>query len=393
MQKVAIIGTVGIPSKYGGFETLAHQITSHLNRQFKFRVYCSSKAYSINERQQVCNGAELVYIPLNANGVQSVAYDLCSIIHALFFADVLLILGVSGCLFLPLVKWFTNVKVITNIDGLEWRRNKWNGLAKSFLKFSEFMAVKFSHQVITDNVAIQQYVYRKYGVKSTFIAYGGDHAKKQNVNLNFLSKFQLVPKKYAFKVARIEPENNIHLILCAFHNAKQKLVVVGNWDASQYGVDLKKKYLKSPYVQVIDPIYVQENLDQLRQNCKQYIHGHSAGGTNPSLVEAMSLGLPVLAFDVIYNRETTLNKACFFKDELDLQHQVRSLSNTALINLGTTMEEVAKKNYSWALISAKYASSILKLEASEKRQFSLVKSNQPFQRLRLGYNQKLTIKK
>lgn len=392
MQKVAIIGTVGIPSKYGGFETLAHQITKHLNKNFRFRVYCSSKAYSNEERLGTFNNSELVYVPLNANGAQSVIYDLVSIIHALFFADVLLILGVSGCLFLPFVKWFTKVRIITNIDGLEWRRNKWNKLAKEFLKISEFMAVKFSHEVITDNKAIQEYVKNSYGEESTFIAYGGNHVIQQSSDVGFLASYGLTPKSYAFKVARIEPENNVHLILSAFDKLNQKLVVVGNWEASAYGRELKSKYKFSSSILIIDPIYDQSHLDQLRQNCRVYVHGHSAGGTNPSLVEAMSLGLPVLAFDVVYNRETTIDLAKYFSGEAELIKLLNSLNTQVLNDLGAKMLYVAQTHYTWAKISSKYRFALNALSTSYESQDVISKPSWSMESVNLGVLDKLNPK-
>ena len=175
MKKIAIIGTVGIPSRYGGFETLAHHITDHLKDEFEFTVYCSKRAYDKNERTTYFNKAKLVYLPFNANGIQSVIYDSVSILHSLFFCDTLLVLGVSGGIAVPFVRLFTNKKVIVNIDGLEWRRKKWNRFGKWFLKFSEKVAVKFSHADITDNEAIKRYTSINYKTLSHLIEYGGDH--------------------------------------------------------------------------------------------------------------------------------------------------------------------------------------------------------------------------
>ena len=108
MKKVAIIGTAGVPGKYGGFETLDHHLVHQLNQEFKLSVYCSSKFYKKEERVQEWNGARLFYLPLNANGAQSIPYDILSILHALFYADTLIILGVSGGIIIPLIKLLTN---------------------------------------------------------------------------------------------------------------------------------------------------------------------------------------------------------------------------------------------------------------------------------------------
>ena len=138
VSKIAIIGTVGLPAKYGGFETLVEYVTKDLNKNFDITVYCSAKSYS--NKIKTYNSCRLHYINLEANGMQSMLYDIRSIFHALKYADVLLILGVSGCVILPLIKLFSKKKIVVNIDGLEWKRQKWNGFAKWFLKLSERFA-------------------------------------------------------------------------------------------------------------------------------------------------------------------------------------------------------------------------------------------------------------
>jgi glycosyltransferase involved in cell wall biosynthesis len=354
MKKVAIIGTVGIPAKYGGFETLANHLTKQLNTEFKFTVYCSKNAYNSEERVSQFQGARLVYLPLNANGFQSVIYDIVSVFHALFYADTLLILGISGGLILPFVKWFTGKKVIVNIDGLEWRRNKWNFLAKWFLKLSERIAVHFSHAVITDNQAIKDYTWNEYQSITHLIEYGGDHAVRQPESSVYLTKYSFMHAPYAFKVARIEPENNVHVILQAFSRTTQILVIVGNWNNSTYGKELKKRFEIRDNLHLLDPIYNQLELDAIRQGCQVYLHGHSAGGTNPSLVEAMTLALPILSFDVSYNRETTENRALYFRNEEDLLRQIFRLKYSELQKNGQQMLQIAERRYTWSVIAEKY---------------------------------------
>lgn len=354
MKKVAIIGTVGIPSRYGGFETLAHHLTNQLQNEFEFTVYCSRKAYQKHERPTHFNKAKLVYLPFDANGVQSIIYDIISIIHAIFFADTLLILGVSGGIAIPFVRLFTNKKIIVNIDGLEWRRNKWNRFAKWFLKFSEKIAVKFSHADITDNEAIKRYTSINYNTLSHLIEYGGDHTIAFSSAESYVHKYRFLEKPYAFKVARIEPENNIHMILEAYSKTDKTLVLLGNWQKSDYGVQLKLKYKKFRNIILHDPIYDQEELDVIRRNCLVYIHGHSAGGTNPSLVEAMCLNLPVASFDVSYNRTTTENEAYYFKNVEDLVQLIGNLEYNGLIDNATKMGKIATKRYQWSVIANKY---------------------------------------
>jgi len=352
-MKIAIIGTVGVPAKYGGFETLVENLLVHKNREdISYRVYCSSRSYA--KKEKYYKGAKLTYIPFQANGIQSIIYDAVSIIHAIFTSDKLLILGVSGCIILPFVRLFSRKKIIVNIDGLEHRRGKWSKFAKWFLKTSERIAVRFSDVIITDNVAIQDYVKEHYGKDSEMIEYGGDHALEKGDDF-VLKKWNLTKQNFAFKVCRIEPENNIHIVLDAFQHApNETLVIIGNWDKNAYGQKLKQHYNTHKNIHLLDPVYEISTLNGLRENCRYYVHGHSAGGTNPSLVEAMNLGLPVLAFDVVYNRETTENKALYFQNAESLTNQINSLSAETLNNNASAMKEIALRRYQWGIIAKKY---------------------------------------
>ncbi len=358
--KVGIIGTVGVPAKYGGFETLAHQLVENLGQQMDLTVYSSSKSYAKEERVKTWKGAAIKYIPLKANGIQSIPYDILSMLHAMIFCDVLLILGVSGCIFLPFVKLFSSKKVIVNVDGLEWRRAKWDGWIKKFLIFSEQMAVKFSDDIITDNAGLQDYVAENYGIESSLIEYGADHVAPVKIQPKFIEKYPFLNKPYAFKVCRIEPENNIHVVLEAFKTIKSSpLVLVGNWSHSQYGKDLVKEYGHLSNMHLLDPIYEPKELNTLRSNCSVYIHGHSAGGTNPSLVEAMYLGLPIIAFDVIYNQVTTEFAGVYFKTKENLLDRLINVDDATLEHLGRTMKSIAERRYTWSFIAQKYAQVVL----------------------------------
>ncbi|MEO1518355.1 MAG: DUF1972 domain-containing protein [Bacteroidota bacterium] len=363
--QLGIIGTVGVPAKYGGFETLVHQLIPRLNQRFDITVYCSKKAYSERERMSSWKGAKLEYIPLQANGMQSVLYDLWSALRALRHCDVLLILGVSACLFLPFLKLFSRKKIIVNIDGLEWRRPKWNKFARWFLLVSERFACKYADEIVTDNRILKEYVKIRYQINSRLIEYGADHNGAIRPLQQDIEKYPFIRRAYTFKVARIEPENNLHLILEAFANVpRQTLVIVGNWSNSNYGSMLREKYQRMDNIHLFDPIYNARELNLLRSNASLYVHGHSAGGTNPSLVEAMYLGLPILSFDVIYNRVTTNNQAIYFDKVNDLYHILQKLHQYPLITVAKQMKAFADKAYLWEHIAMKYAKLIEGQEAS-----------------------------
>jgi len=326
-----------------------------LTDDYDLTVYCSGKSYSKKERKSTYKGAKLKYIPLKANGIQSLLYDALSIMHALFYADVLLVLGVAGSWMLPFIKKFSNKKIIISIDGIEWKREKWNFFAKCYLFWAESIAVKYSHIDISDNESIQDYTAMRYGSLSRIIEYGADHTIQVKPNEKSRRDYPFLKNPYAFKVCRIEPENNVHEVLEAFMKLpKYTMVIVGNWTNSDYGINLKEKYGQCSNIFLLDPIYDQQKLDILRGNALIYIHGHSAGGTNPSLVEAMYLGLPIIAFGVSYNRTTTEDKALYFKSSSDLRVLIESIKIKELKEIGEEMKSIAKRRYTWPFITQKY---------------------------------------
>ena len=352
-MKIAIIGTVGVPARYGGFETLVENLLTYKhNSDISYNIYCSKRHY--DQKRRCYKGAKLYYLPFKANGIQSIVYDIVSIIHALFTADKMLILGVSGCSVLPLVRLFSKKQIITNIDGLEHKREKWKKWARRFLKFSEKMAVRYSNIVIVDNKAIRDYVKSEYTQDVELIEYGGDHALIESES-SMPIELNIAPKSYAISVCRIEPENNIHLILDAFSKMPDKnLIMIGNWEKANYGKNLKKEFEKFKNIYMISSIYDIRKLNNFRENALYYIHGHSAGGTNPSLVEAMTLSLPVIAFDVSYNRETTENKAFYFNNVESLCRLTQDLTDTELNQNADNMKKISEARYRWAIIIQKY---------------------------------------
>lgn len=357
MEEIYIIGTVGVPACYGGFESLVENLLDFTPEDVQYTVFCTSKKYK--EKLETYKGAKLIYLEKNANGKDSILYDYQSMKIAIKNkADIMLILGVSGCIFLPKIRRKFKGKIVTNIDGLEWKRDKWNPLAKWLLHFSEKQAVKYSDVVIGDNKGITDYIYEAYsnGVtnkKVELIAYGGNHAEKVTDD-SFCEKYPFMKNPYAVTVCRIEPENNIHKILEAFSNLTEKqLVIVGNWKNSEYGSDLKEKYSSFKNIHLLDPIYESHEINCIRSNASLYIHGHSAGGTNPSLVEAMNLGLPILAFDCVYNRATTENQCLYWETAEELRDLVKAKADE-FGSIAAKMKEIGSSEYSWEKIAAKY---------------------------------------
>lgn len=215
--------------------------------------------------------------------------------------------------------------------------------------------MKYSHADIADNESIQDYTAYRYKTLSNIIEYGADHAKPIEANPEHFIRYPFMRNPYAFKVCRIEPENNIHVVLAAFSDQlKMPVVIVGNWNNSEYGRELKKKYGTNSHIILLDPIYEQDKLNLLRSNASVYFHGHSAGGTNPALVEAMYLGLPVITFRVSYNITTTENKAWYFTTEADIRQLIEEMTDAGLKENAGDMKEIANRRYTWEIIAGKY---------------------------------------
>lgn len=351
-KRVAIIGTQGVPAQYGGFESLVENLLGeNCPVNVEYTIFCSS--CDMPEKLKEYKGGILKYLPLKANGAQSVLYDAISLAKSVIGYNTILILGVSGCWSLPLFRRIFKGKLIINIDGLEHRRDKWKPWIRRFLRYSESKAVMHADVIIADNKGIQDYVYNTYGKQSELIAYGGDHAirelKSSKVE-EILKKYGVKNSKYAIGVCRIEPENNCRMVLEAFSKTDYDLLYIGNWKHSDYSRMLREEFSNYKNLHLINGVYDLDELYALRKNASVYIHGHSAGGTNPSLVEAMSLGVPVIAYDVVYNRETTENRSEYFHSAQELVNIIKK----EVFSSGTIMKEIACRRYKWRIIANQY---------------------------------------
>jgi glycosyltransferase involved in cell wall biosynthesis len=355
---VSIIGTNGIPARYGGFETLAEYLGEHLAQDFEVHVFCSSNQES---RMKFFKGCHLHYLPLAANGWQSIIYDSVSILISAIRFDRVLILGSSGAVILPFLFAFQH-KFIFNFGGLDWRRSKWGPVAKVVLRVSEAIGVKFSRTVVADNEAIQKYILTRYGLDSVYIPYGGDQVLTSGVfsgNLSHARESLDLPDRYALLIARAQPDNNLDLIFEAFSkvNTDIKLVVISNFSSCGYGRSLKRKYCNSKRFLLLEAIYDLDLLNFIRRNCLVYFHGHSAGGTNPALVEAMFFDKPILCFDVPFNRETTNNKALYFSNREEFIGQCASILEGADSSrpVQNELRRVAESKFTWEKVCLAYA--------------------------------------
>ncbi|MEM8718528.1 MAG: DUF1972 domain-containing protein [Cyanobacteria bacterium P01_G01_bin.39] len=321
-RQLLILGTRGIPGNHGGFETFAQRLALYLvKRGWEITVYCQDSGK--NPTPKTWKGINLVHIPTPNNGaLWSIIFDYKSTIDALKKDGVVLVLGYNTAIF-SLLYWLKKRVVVTNMDGMEWWREKWNGIQKSWLFINERCGVWFSDRLVADHPKIADY-YVQGGVKPSKIAtipYGTEAVAKTEVRL--LSQYNLQCDRYALVIARPEPENSILEIVAAWSQQKRgyKLVVLGRYTPQTNQYHAQVMAAASDEVEFIGGVYDKAIVNSLRYHARIYVHGHTVGGTNPSLVEALAAGTPVLAQSNHFNSWVAGSEALYFADETQCAEQ------------------------------------------------------------------------
>lgn len=352
-RTLAIIGAHGLPARYGGYCTLAEYLAEYKPEDFDVIVYCVKSEYE--ERPEMYKGVRLVYVDEPARGIMAWRFHTWCIKDAVSKGiDCIMLCGPNGGFTLPFYYKYKN-KFFLNIGGVEWKRNKYNYFIRNVMRILMKSAVRNVAHLIADNVGIRNYYMEEYGRHdSVVIPYGGDQAQKVEITSEGLSRFPFLGEKFAVAIARIQRDNNTEMLLDAFREASMPLVYVGNWEVTAWSKKIRKKYSRYPNLILLDPIFDISVLNQIRSNCTLYVHGHSAGGTNPSLVEAMHLGVPLACYDNGYNNNTTHNKALFFKNIEELRRIVNETSAKDMEIVGREMKKLAMRYYCWEIIAKQY---------------------------------------
>lgn len=355
-MKIAILGTRGIPNNYGGFEQNAEYLSQYwIKLGHKVTVYNPDyHPYKQNE----WNGVNIKHIFSKEDklGIYGTfIYDYLCLKDAVNQDyDIILNLGyVPSALFFKLKKK-TKAKFITNMDGLEWKRSKWNKVTKKFIKFCEKKAVKYSDFLIADNPAIEDYYRDNFKIENIkYIPYGAELFN--NPNLEYLKELNLTPYNYYMLVARLEPENNIEMILDGYllSNAKEVFIVVGGLK-NKYSNYLLKKYSDNKNIRFIGGIYDYNKLSSLRWFTKLYFHGHSVGGTNPSLLEAMASNAYIAAHNNPFNKYVLGNDAFFFSSKEEVAKLIINYSDKNRDLFIKNNREKIKNIYNWEKVSKEY---------------------------------------
>lgn len=363
-MRIAIIGTRGVPNYYGGFEQCAEYLARGLVKKgFEVIVYNS---HNHPYQEPYWENVQIVhcYDPEYKLGTAGqFIYDLnCILDVRKRNCDVILQLGYTSS---SIWGWLLPRKksvVTTNMDGLEWKRTKYSEKTKRFLKYAEKLGVKYSDHLISDSIGIQDYLKATYGKNSVFIPYGANVF--ENPSPGILNQYQLTAYNYDMLIARLEPENSIETILdgVVLSNSKRPFLVIGKHE-TPYGNYLKNKFQSHAHIKFVGGIYDINKLDNLRYYSNIYFHGHTVGGTNPSLLEAMSSSSLICANNNPFNKYILGADALYF----ETGQEVANVLNTVMkdkpeyqLMLANNLKKI-ESTYSWETIIDQYADHLVQV--------------------------------
>lgn len=359
-MKVAIIGTRGIPAKYGGFETFAQELAPRLaDMGMEMYVYCPPNPNPIPEYK----GVNLRYLTVSKDS-SPMKYYLESYKSVVKDGmDAVICCGSNGYAIIPQKFKKHRPVIYTNTDGIEHRRTKWNPIVRLGVRIiGEVWAVMLSDRLIADSKGITDYLNKEYwyvpGKKIFTIEYGAYIPNLDKVDKDNLKKFGVEPNEYYLVVSRLEPENNVKMIIEGYNKSglKKPLVVVGNLQDTDYVKELRRVG-DNENVKFVGGVYNPDELQSLRSFCRAYYHGHSVGGTNPSLLEALGSGNIVIAHDNPFTREVTDNKMFYFSSPeecAEITKTVDSLPQEEIERYKSLAIDRIKNYYNWERIAKEY---------------------------------------
>lgn len=356
-MQIAILGTRGIPAQHGGFETFTEHFSLYLvNKGWKVTVYCQKDG-----KGEMCEdfwqGVHRIHVPVVQEGAKgTVVFDWKSTLHAVSRKDPVLTLGYNTAIFCLLYR-LKGMKNIINMDGIEWKRGKWSTLERVWLYVNEKIGAWLGNHLIADHPEIKNHLVQFVrGSKVTVIPYAADILDSADESL--LAPYGLEKNNYAIIIARPEPENSILEVVSAFSRKKRgfSLVVLGKFtpETNEY----HKQVIEAAGTEIVfvGAIYDKPVVQSLRFFARLYIHGHTVGGTNPSLVEALGAESPVLAHDNKFNRWVAGSGAKYFKDENDFARQLDIVlgDESILLKMKQDSREQMKNNFTFDKIHNAY---------------------------------------
>lgn len=382
-QSVYIIGSKGIPAKYGGFETFVEKLTEYQkDSNIQYYVACmreNSAKSGITDDQFEHNGAICFNIDVpNIGPARAIAYDIAAVNKAIELAkenkDEAPIFYILACRIGPFISGLKKKiralggRLLVNPDGHEWLRAKWSLPVRKYWKFSEQLMVKHADLLVCDSKNIEQYIqedYKQYQPKTTYIAYGTDTApsslKAEDAKVrNWYQEKGISENGYYLVVGRFVPENNYEAMIREFIKSKSKkdFVLITNVEQNKFYDQLLQDtgFDKDSRVKFVGTVYDQELLKYIRENAFAYFHGHEVGGTNPSLLEALASTKLNLLLDVGFNREVGEDGAIYWKKD-NLQHIIKTseeLSQEEIEKMNKLSTKQVKERFSWEFIVDEY---------------------------------------
>jgi glycosyltransferase involved in cell wall biosynthesis len=347
---IAMVGTRGVPARYGGFETAVEEVGRRLvERGHDVVVYCRGERGA--ERHL---GMRLVHLPaLKRKAAETLSHAALSAAHLLKNpVDVALVFNAANAPVLPAIR----APRALHVDGLEWRRAKWGPVGRRYYLLSERLGVRLADELIADAYGIQAYYRDRYQRESRYIPYGAPIL--QGLSTDGLAGLDLAPGGFHLVVARFEPENNVDLIIRGYVRsaARLPLVVVGSAPYAAEYVSGIERLAADPRVRLLGPVWDQDLLDRLYHHCASYLHGHSVGGTNPSLLRAMGAAAPVIGLDVVFTREVLDDTGRYFANEQDVGDIVLATEQDpqGARKRGLRGQERAAEMYKWDDVTTAY---------------------------------------
>ncbi|MGY1809664.1 DUF1972 domain-containing protein [Blastococcus sp. SYSU D00669] len=364
-MRIAMVGTRGVPARYGGFETAVEEVGRRLTeRGHEVVVYCRTVPGQ-GERLPEHLGMRLVHLPAaRKRSLETLTHTALSVAHLVRHrTDVAFVFNAANSPLLPLLR-LARIPVATHVDGLEWKRAKWGPAGQRYYRAAEGLAVRWSDALIADAVGIADYYEHEFAAPTTLLTYGAPLIAPGS---DRLAELGLAPGGYHLVVARFEPENHVDVIVDGYVRsaARKPLVVVGSAPYSDEYTG-RVHALADDRVRFLGGVWDQVQLDQLYGNAYTYLHGHSVGGTNPSLLRAIGAGAAVIAFDVDFNREVAADAGRYFADAAGLAAclQAAEAEPGAVRQAGTRARALAA-GYDWDDVAAGYEDLARRLAARD----------------------------
>lgn len=355
---IAFLGTRGVPAHYGGFETAIEEIGQRLvGRGHDVTVYCRRTG---EPSPATYLGMHLVYLPaIQRRSLETLSHTFLSALHLVSSRsrhDAVFVCNAANAPFLPLLR-LGRAPIAVHVDGLEWKRAKWQGVGRRYYRIVERLSVRWADALIADAVGIADYYADEFLVPTELLSYGAPILLEAGTAR--IRHLGLEPKGYHVVVARFEPENHVAEIVAGYRasSAELPLVVVGSAPyAAEYTRRVRELAQGDPRIRLVGAIWDQEQLDELYANALTYVHGHSVGGTNPSLLRAIGAGTAVLAFDVNFNREVLRDIGHYFAapSELAPLFEKAESDQRQMLEAGELLRDHARRNYRWDDVALGY---------------------------------------